>query len=226
MSRILLIGGHGKVALLLEPLLVAAGHHVTAVVRNPAHEADVAATGATPLVADIERFDLDQLTSLESGNDVVIWSAGAGGGSAERTYAVDRDAAIRSIDAAVAARVPRYLMVSYFGAGPDHGVDPADSFFAYAEAKAAADAHPRGPPVEIGLRRGHLLLHLLGFGEHGVHVHAAHAPPAKGFSLCHMLVLLYDLDIVRAENIGDIRPFAGRRRLVRRDDSDGERPAR
>lgn len=148
MSRILLIGGHGKVALLLEPLLVAAGHHVTAVVRNPAHEADVAAAGATPLVADIERFDLDQLTSLESGNDVVIWSAGAGGGSAERTYAVDRDAAIRSIDAAVAARVPRYLMVSYFGAGPDHGVDPADSFFAYAEAKAAADAHLRESPFD------------------------------------------------------------------------------
>lgn len=148
MSRILLIGGHGKVALLLEPLLVAAGHHVTAVVRNPAHEAEVAATGATPLVADIERFDLDQLTSLESGNDVVIWSAGAGGGSAERTYAVDRDAAIRSIDAAVAARVPRYLMVSYFGARPDHGVDPADSFYAYAEAKAAADAHLRESPLD------------------------------------------------------------------------------
>lgn len=148
MSRILLIGGHGKVALLLEPLLVAAGHHVTAVVRNPAHEADIAATGATPLVADIERFDLDQLTSLESGNDVVIWSAGAGGGSAERTYAVDRDAAIRSIDAAVAARVPRYLMVSYFGARPDHGVDPADSFYAYAEAKAAADAHLRESPLD------------------------------------------------------------------------------
>ncbi|WP_314855967.1 NAD(P)H-binding protein [uncultured Microbacterium sp.] len=148
MSRILLIGGHGKVALLLEPLLVAAGHHVTAVVRNPAHEAEVAATGATPLVADIERFDLDQLTSLESGNDVVIWSAGAGGGSAERTYEVDRDAAIRSIDAAVAARVPRYLMVSYFGARPDHGVDPADSFYAYAEAKAAADAHLRESPLD------------------------------------------------------------------------------
>ena len=146
MARILLIGGHGKVALLLEPLLVAAGHHVTAVVRNPAHEADVAATGATPLVADVASFDLDQLTSLVSGNDIVIWSAGAGGGSAERTYAVDRDAAIRSIDAA--ARVPRYLMVSYFGAGPDHGIDPSDSFYAYAESKAAADAHLRASALD------------------------------------------------------------------------------
>ena len=117
-------------------------------VRNPAHEADIAATGATPLVADIERFDLDQLTSLVSGNDIVIWSAGAGGGSAERTYAVDRDAAIRSIDAAAAARVPRYLMVSYFGAGPDHGIDPSDSFYAYAESKAAADAHLRASALD------------------------------------------------------------------------------
>ena len=148
MARILLIGGHGKVALLLEPLLVAAGHHVTAVVRNPAHEADVAATGATPLVADVTSFDLDQLTSLVSGNDIVIWSAGAGGGSAERTYAVDRDAAIRSIDAAAAAGVPRYLMVSYFGAGPDHGIDPSDSFYAYAESKAAADAHLRASALD------------------------------------------------------------------------------
>lgn len=34
-------------------------------------------------------------------------------------------------------------MVSYFGAGPDHGVPQDDSFFPYAEAKAAADAHLR-----------------------------------------------------------------------------------
>ena len=148
MARILIIGGHGKVALLLEPLLVAAGHHVTAVVRNADHEADVRATGAVPLVADVETFDTEQLTTLVSGNDVVIWSAGAGGGDAARTYAVDRDAAIRSIDATVAAGVRRYLMVSYFGAGPNHGVDPGDGFYAYAEAKAAADAHLQGSGLD------------------------------------------------------------------------------
>ncbi|MDN3495172.1 SDR family oxidoreductase [Planococcus sp. APC 4015] len=147
-TRILLIGGHGKVALLLEPQLAERGDTVTAVIRNPDHEADVSATGATPLVADIERFDLDQLTNLVSGNDVVVWSAGAGGGTAERTYAVDRDAAIRSIDAAAAAGVRRYVMVSYFGAGPDHGVPSDDGFFAYAEAKAAADEHLRASGLD------------------------------------------------------------------------------
>ncbi len=141
MARILIFGGHGKVALLLEPLLVAQGHTVTAVIRNPAHEAEVAATGAQPLVADIERFDVAQLTNLISGNDVVVWSAGAGGGDAARTYAVDRDAAIRSMDAAVAAGVDRYVMVSWIGSRADHGVDADSSFFAYADAKWAADAH-------------------------------------------------------------------------------------
>lgn len=148
MARILLIGGHGKVALLLEPLLAARGDHVTAVIRNAAHEAEVAATGATPVVVDIEKLDTDQIANLLSGNDAVVWSAGAGGGSAERTYAVDRDAAIRAIDAAGRAEVRRFVMVSYFGARPDHGVPPENGFFAYAEAKAAADAHLRASGLE------------------------------------------------------------------------------
>lgn len=144
MSNVLILGGHGKVALRLAPLLVGRGDTVTSVVRNPDHEADVAATGARPLVADIESLGTEQLTDLLEGHDAVVWSAGAGGGDASRTYAVDRDAAIRSMDAAVAAGVRRYVMVSYLGAGPGHGVPPGDSFHAYAEAKAAADEHLRG----------------------------------------------------------------------------------
>ena len=141
MARILIFGGHGKVALLLEPMLVAQGHTVTAVIRDSAQEAEVAATGAQPLVADIEILDLAQLTNLVAGNDVVVWSAGAGGGSPTRTYAVDRDAAVRSMDAAAAAGVLRYVMVSWIGSRADHGVARDSSFFAYADAKWAADAH-------------------------------------------------------------------------------------
>jgi len=148
MARILIIGGHGKVALLLAPLLAAAGHTVSSVIRNPDHEADVAATGAQPVVADIETFDVDQLRNLVSGNDVVVWSAGAGGGNPARTKAVDQDAAIRSIDAAKAAGVTRYVMVSYFGAGSDHGIPADDPFHPYAEAKAAADAHLRASGLD------------------------------------------------------------------------------
>jgi len=137
--NVLVIGGHGKVARLLHPLLAQRSHAVTAVIRNPEHAADVERDGATPLVADVEALDTAGLTDLVRGSDAVVWSAGAGGGSPERTYAVDRDAAIRSIDAAEAAGVQRYVMVSYFGAGPDHGVPQGDPIYAYAEAKTAAD---------------------------------------------------------------------------------------
>jgi uncharacterized protein YbjT (DUF2867 family) len=143
MARVVVIGGHGKVALELARILHERGDEVDSVFRNPDHSDDVAATGARPVVADIERLDTDALADLVAGHDAVVFAAGAGGGNPERTYAVDRDAAIRVIDAAGQAGAPRFVMVSYFGAGPDHGVPPGDPFFAYAEAKAAADAYLR-----------------------------------------------------------------------------------
>jgi nucleoside-diphosphate-sugar epimerase len=151
MARVVVIGGHGKVALELARILTERGDEVDSVFRNPDHSNDVAATGARPVVADIERLDTDALADLVAGHDAVVFSAGAGGGNPERTYAVDRDAAIRVIDAAGQAGVPRFVMVSYFGAGPDHGVPPDDPFFAYAEAKAAADAYLR--PARLCWRR-------------------------------------------------------------------------
>lgn len=143
MARVIVFGGHGKVALQLARILSERGDEVTSVFRNPDQSDDVAATGATPAVADIERLDTDALADLVAGHDAVVFSAGAGGGDPARTYAVDRDAAIRVIDAAAQAGAGRFVMVSYFGAGPDHGVAQDDPFFAYAEAKAAADAYLR-----------------------------------------------------------------------------------
>ncbi|MBB5866087.1 SDR family oxidoreductase [Xanthomonas sp. 3058] len=148
MSRIVLIGGHGKVARLLTPLLVRGGHRVTALFRNPEHEGDVIADGATPVVFDIAHAQTDAIAEQLAGHDAVVWSAGAGGGDAARTYAVDRDAAIRSMHAAEQARARRYVMVSYLGAGLEHGIAPDDDFFAYAQAKAAADAHLRGTTLD------------------------------------------------------------------------------
>ena len=137
--HVIVIGGHGKVARKLTPILIERGHAVTAVVRNPSHVPDVEADGAAAALADIESLDTTALADLVRGHDAVVWSAGAGGGDPARTLAVDRDAAIRSMVAAEEAGVGRYVMVSYFGAGPDHGVPQENPFHHYAEAKAAAD---------------------------------------------------------------------------------------
>ena len=159
MAHIIVFGGHGKVALQLSRILTERGDEVSSVFRNPDHSDDVAATGAKPVVADIEQLDTDALADLLAGHDAVVFSAGAGGGDPARTYAVDRDAAIRVIDAAGQAGVKRFVMVSYFGAGPDHGVPQDDPFFAYAEAKAAADAYLRASELELdGTGSGRLTL--------------------------------------------------------------------
>ncbi|MEJ6556135.1 SDR family oxidoreductase [Microbacterium esteraromaticum] len=148
MARIVIFGGHGKVALLLAPLLSTRGDEVTAVIRNPDHADDVRAAGAEPVVFDVEQQDRAAIAALLAGHDAVVWSAGAGGGDAARTRAVDRDAAVRSMDAAADAGVRRYVMVSYFGASPDHGVPADNPFHTYAEAKAAADEHLRASGLD------------------------------------------------------------------------------
>ncbi|MGB3376397.1 MAG: NAD(P)H-binding protein [Microbacterium sp.] len=148
MARILIVGGHGKVALLLAPVLVARGDEVTAVIRNPDHAEDVRATGAVPLVFDIEQAGREDIAVHITGHDAVVWSAGAGGGSEARTRAVDFEAAVRSMDAAKDAGVARYVMVSYFNSSPLHGVPASNPFHAYAEAKAAADEYLRATSLE------------------------------------------------------------------------------
>jgi nucleoside-diphosphate-sugar epimerase len=148
MSRIAIIGGHGKVALRLARLLTDRGDQVGAFIRNPDHVADVEAAGATAVMGDVENLTTGQIAALLDGYDAVVWSAGAGGGNPARTYAVDRDAAIRSMDAAAAAGVRRYVMVSALSTRTDHGVAPDDPYFPYAESKAAADEYLRSTELE------------------------------------------------------------------------------
>lgn len=138
MARIIVIGAHGKIALHAQRMLAHARHTVHGVIRNPEHSDDVAATGAEPVLADVESLDQQGTDSLVGGYDVVVWSAGAGGGSPERTRAVDHDAALRVLDA-VGRSGARLLMVSYFGSSREHGVPVDHPFHAYAEAKSLVD---------------------------------------------------------------------------------------
>lgn len=145
--RIALIGGHGKIALLATEQLTRAGYAVRSIIRKQEQSDAVRERGAEPYVADITDPELD-FKSLLDDVDLVIWSAGAGGGDPERTVAVDRDAARRTIEASVKYGVRDFLMVSYKGARTDHGIDRENSFWHYAEAKANADAKLRASTLD------------------------------------------------------------------------------
>lgn len=139
--RIVIAGGHGKIALQLESLLAARGDQVVGIIRNPAHADEVAATGAQTVVLDLETATAGEVATHLDGADAVVFAAGAGPGSgAPRKQTVDRDAAILLADAAETAGVRRYVMVSAMAADAAAPEDPDNPVFsAYLRAKGAAD---------------------------------------------------------------------------------------
>ncbi|TWP52816.1 SDR family oxidoreductase [Lentzea tibetensis] len=138
--RVVIAGGHGQIALLLEQLLATRGDAATALVRNPDHFLDVQNAGAVPVLCDLETSDADSVASYLNGADAAIFAAGAGAGSGNtRKDTVDFGASALFASAAVAAGVRRLIQVSTVG------IELADSptmdpeFAVYLRAKGAAE---------------------------------------------------------------------------------------
>ena len=131
-------GGHGKVARRLARRLVARGDEVRGLIRNPAYADDLRADGSEPVVCDLEQAGVDEVAQAVAGAEAVVFAAGAGPGSgAERKWSMDRDGAIKLLEAARAAGVERYVMISSIGAENPPAGD--DVFGIYLRAKAEAD---------------------------------------------------------------------------------------
>jgi uncharacterized protein YbjT (DUF2867 family) len=137
--RVVIAGGHGKIALILERLLSERGDSVAGLIRNPAQAGDLAEAGAKALVLDLEKVSVEELAKHLTGADAVVFAAGAGPGSGpERKRTVDLGGAVKLIDACRAAGVDRYVIVSSIGANrPELG---GGSMGPYLQAKADADA--------------------------------------------------------------------------------------
>lgn len=83
--KVLLLGGHGKVALHLTPLLLARNWNVTSVIRNPEHENEILALQKqhkgklSVLISSLDdvKSDDDAKAVLDKVRpDYVVWSAG------------------------------------------------------------------------------------------------------------------------------------------------------
>ena len=79
--RVVIAGGHGKIALLLERLLAERGDQAVGLIRNPAHAADVRTAGAEAVVCDLETATAGDVARLVAGADAVVFAAGAAAGS-------------------------------------------------------------------------------------------------------------------------------------------------
>ena len=133
--RITILGAHGKIAMHLHGELKARGHQVRGLVRDPEQVAALRDAGVEPVVCDVEREE--EIAEAVGSADAVVFAAGAGTGSgAARKWTVDRDGALKLMEAARKNGIPRYVMVSAMRLDEPRG---DDVFRTYLRAKAEAD---------------------------------------------------------------------------------------
>ncbi|MDG5765862.1 SDR family oxidoreductase [Balneolales bacterium ANBcel1] len=128
-------GGHGQIAMLLHSILKSNGHQVFGIIRNEEHADEVREAGAEPVICDIEKSD--DISDAVGEVDAVVFAAGAGPGSgAARKWTVDRDGALKLIEAAKKNNIRRYVMISAMKVEEPRG---NEVFQVYQKAKAEAD---------------------------------------------------------------------------------------
>ena len=125
--RIFLTGATGVIGRRALPLLIGAGHSVTAVVRRPQSHAELVRAGATPIEVDL--FAADAVRKAVAGHDAVVnlathmpagYRAFLPGAWAENDR-VRRFASANLVDAAMATGATRFIQESFAPVYPDRG---------------------------------------------------------------------------------------------------------
>lgn len=113
--RVLVIGANGLTGRRVVRRLREGPHEPVAMVRASDQRDRFEEAGVAAVLGDLE----EPVDDAVDGMDAVIFAAGSGSGTGlEKTVAVDRDGAVRSMVAAEAAGVERYVMLSSRGADP------------------------------------------------------------------------------------------------------------
>ncbi|MFD1384598.1 NAD(P)H-binding protein [Rhodanobacter aciditrophus] len=139
MSKVFVIGATGGIGKRLCPMLVAAGHDVTGLSRDPKHAGWYQRNQVSSVAGDMMDMDVATLTELTKGADVVVFSAGAAGSGRDRTAMIDGQGPKTLIEAMKNNGIKRVYLVSAFPeAGRTKGL--GEGFEFYMETKKEADA--------------------------------------------------------------------------------------
>ncbi|MGB3333214.1 MAG: NAD(P)-dependent oxidoreductase [Mycobacterium sp.] len=153
--RVFVTGGTGAIGRHTVPALIAAGHDVTAMVRDNAKATVVTRQGATP--SRVSLFDRDALTAVFRGHDAVVNMASALPSPQRfllksawaQCHRIRADGSAAVVDAARAAAVPRVVQESVamlYRDGADRWLDedcPVDHYPIAAGNHAAEDSARR-----------------------------------------------------------------------------------
>ena len=130
--NVLIAGAHGGVGQHITDILGESDHDATAMVRKESQVDEMTEFGVETVVADLT----GDVGHAVPGHDAIIFAAGSGG---EDVEGVDRDGAIKLVDAAEAEGVDRFVMLSAMNA--DEPENSPDGLYDYLVAKQAADEY-------------------------------------------------------------------------------------
>jgi uncharacterized protein YbjT (DUF2867 family) len=154
MARVVVVGGHGKVARHLHPLLVRAGHTPVALVRNVGHGPELEALGAEVRYLDIEKSTADEFARVFRDCQVVVFAAGAGpDGNVDRKRTVDLEGSLKSIEAATEIGIDRFVQISAQAVDDPVPEDASQVWRAYIAAKREADEALRASGLDWTILR-------------------------------------------------------------------------
>lgn len=140
MQTIFIVGSTGKVGLRLVKKLRSMGHVVNGLHRNDQQSSLLKDNGAIPIKGSLTTITVEQLAEKMAGNDVVVFTAGAGGAGIEVTNAVDGTGLELAVNAAKLAGIRRFILVSVFPeAARNKGL--SEGFENYISVKKTADAY-------------------------------------------------------------------------------------
>lgn len=149
MTTIAVFGASGQTGRRVVERLLVDGHHVLALSRRGMPERE----GLRSARVDLSSASTDTLQGVLDGVGGVVFAAGGD------SLRVDRDGAIRTIDAAERAGVSRYVLLTGMGVGRDRPADLYGGFWdTYFDAKEASERRLRVSPMQwIILQPGELL---------------------------------------------------------------------
>ena len=187
---VLLLGATGRTGIHIAARLHHAGGAFRALVRDPRKQRVFADMGAQVVVGDLTQ----DFSAALNGIDTVIYAAGSAESEGEPfERAIDRDAAIRTVDLAVEHKVRRFVLISAISAG-----NPAlapEGLRHYARMKREADDHLLGKPIQHLILRPGVLNDERGHGMIALARSPTDRTPVSREDLAHLAVRALDLGI-------------------------------
>ncbi|WP_062517557.1 SDR family oxidoreductase [Demequina gelatinilytica] len=164
-ARVAIVGGAGKVARRLIPILLHRDHEVVALARGDDQLRELAAMGAAARHLDIEAADEPDFAAVFGGCQAVVFAAGGGpDGDASRKRTVDLEGSLKAQAAAKLRGIKRFVQVSAMGVDADPDPARGDVWTAYVYAKREADIELRRSGLQWTILRPGILTDTVGTG--------------------------------------------------------------